>query len=230
MAVGCEGWRRASCQHPTPGQAGAAPRCRHACSTYAGHRSWCVRAAFNHSAQSSSRSLKRPQDFRKKKTKKKKTNGWKTRQPWASRKGDSTAFGYGSAAEQRHRGPAASVAKACTPPRLAEDSESIPVAWQEQRVAHGLWLAAQHSTHATRALSAATHRLPAGTWAMPRHAAAAALARLVPRSRQAGWVGVSVAVCLSVCAHLALRGPSVWELCCHAAWPAHAGVIQCSYK
>lgn len=193
MAAGCERWRRASRQHPTPGQAGAAPRCRHARSTYAGHRSWCVRAAFNSSAQSSSRSVKHPQDFSKKKRVE------ETHQPWASRKGDSTAFGYGPAAEQRHRGPAASVAKACTPPRLAEDSKSIPAAWQEQRAAHGLWLAAQRSTRATRALSAATRRLPAGTWAMmPRHAAAAALARLFPRSRQAGWVSAWQSVCLSV--------------------------------
>lgn len=37
ITVGCEWWRRASRQHPTPGQAGAAPRSRCAHSTYAGH-------------------------------------------------------------------------------------------------------------------------------------------------------------------------------------------------
>lgn len=163
---------------PPPGQAGAAPRSRHARSTYAGHRSWHFRAAFNSSAQSSSRRQSEvPPRFQHKK--------WVEMHQLAGRVApllSVTAPQQSSSAESLW--PALQML--VPHPGLQKTARASPTAWREQRIAHSLWLVAQHSTHTTRAPSAAMHCLLACTWATPGHAAVTALAQFFPHSRQAG--------------------------------------------
>ena len=113
-------------------------------------------------------------------------------------------------------------------PGSQKTARACPAVWGEQRAAHSLRPVAQHGTHVTQAPSAAIHSLPACAWVTPGRAV---LQQPLPNlSLTAGRLGGWVSAWQSVCAHLILRGPSVWEPCCQAAWPAPDGVIQCSDK
>lgn len=116
-------------------------------------------------------------------------------QPWASRKGGSTAFSYCSAAEQQCKGPVASLANACTPPRLAEDCKSLPnsVVRAEGCSQPLAGCSAQHRRHASticsNALPASMHLDDTGTCCCDSPCP------IFP-SQQAGCVSARQPVCL----------------------------------
>lgn len=167
--MGCEPQRRAATSFLLPGQAGAAPRSRHAHSTNAKDRSWHFRAPCNSSAQSSSHRFQY-----------KKLNPQISAQKVWKHTSCGLAVAYStfsscSAAEQPSRGLWPVSQMPAPHPDKQEAARATPAAWGEQRAADRL-CSAQHPHHARTTHSNATRG----------RAAVTAIAQFAPLSRQTG--------------------------------------------